>query len=159
GRGGRASDWLDLGDDEAGSRDDRRRGAGLTGPLSLGISGLVLYVAWCVVWERSHPAATPARGMRQGGAAARLKAMHEVERIGPQDAEVALPALIGGLSDPDPRNRVEAARGLVAVIQGLEAANSDPELVHDAVMALLGRTADSQPDVRTRVAQALWMIV
>jgi HEAT repeat protein len=159
GRGGRASDWLDLGDDEAGSRDDRRRSPGLTGPLSLGISGLVLYVAWCVVWERSHPAASPARGMRQGRAAARLKAIHEVERIGPQDPEVALPALIGGLSDPDPKNRMEAARGLVAVIQGLEAANSDPELVHDAVTALLGRMADPQPDVRTRVAQALWMIV
>jgi HEAT repeat protein len=140
-------------------RGDRRRGPGLTGPLALAISGLVLYLAWCVVWERSHPAASPARGIGSGDAAGRLKAIREVERLGPQDPDVALPALIRGLEDPEPGNRQAAAESLVAVIQGAETNDSDSEQVHDAIAALLGRMGDPEPVVRARMSQALWMIV
>ena len=161
--GARRDGWAsDLpGGDEADreSRGDRRRGRGLTGPLALAISGLVLYLAWCVVWERSHPAASLARGVRSGDGAARLKAIRDLERLGPQDPEVALPALIGGLEDPTPGNCEAAAEALVAVIQGVEGTGSDPEHVHDAVLALLGRIGDPRPMVRARSVQALWMIV
>src|SRR5262249_36310466 len=131
---------------------------GLTGPFALAISGLVLYLAWCVVWERSHPAASPARGIGSGDAAGRLKAIRDVERLGPQDPDVALPALIRGLEDPEPGNRQAAAESLVAVIQGAETGDSDLEQVHDAIAALLGRMGDPEPMVRARMSQALWMI-
>ena len=78
--------WLGRGDLDPGipeereadldARGDRRRGRGLTGLLALAISGLVLYLAWCILWERSHPASAaragsarvvPARGSRRSG--------------------------------------------------------------------------------------------
>ena len=77
--------WLGRGDLDPGipeereadldARGDRRRGRGLTGLLALAISGLVLYLAWCILWERSHPASAAARGVHKSDSAARLKAI------------------------------------------------------------------------------------
>ncbi len=100
GWGGRTADRPAYEEDAPEQPGGRRRGPGLTGPLALAISGLVLYLAWCVVWERSHPAASATRGIRRGDAAARLEAIRQVERVGPQDPEVAIPGLIGGAGRP-----------------------------------------------------------
>src|SRR5689334_19437434 len=51
------------------ARGEGRRGRGLTGPLALAISGLVLYLAGCILWERSHPASPAASGLREGDTA------------------------------------------------------------------------------------------
>ncbi len=71
--------WLGRGDLDPGipeereadldARGDRRRGRGLTGLLALAISGLVLYLAWCILWERSHPAGAAAPGVQKGAPA------------------------------------------------------------------------------------------
>ena len=71
---------------------------------------------------------------------------------------MALPALIGVLADPEPVNRAAAAEALVTVIQGEGGDGSDPEQVHGAVAALMGRLEDPDAGVRTRATQALWMI-
>src|SRR5262249_35690026 len=122
------------------------------------ISALVLYLAWCILWERSHPAGAAARGVRKAHAGARLAAIRELERLGPQDPEVALPALVGVLADPEPVNRAAAAEALVTVIQGAGGDGSDPAQVHGAVVALMGLLEDPDAGVRTRATQALWMI-
>ncbi len=148
-------------DDEAGPGSLRRgeRGWGLTGLFAVAISGLVLYLVWCVLWERSHPAGAAARGIRRGDSAARLKVIREVERLGPQDPEGAMPALMVALDDPDPVNRVAAAEGLVAVIQGVRMSDNDPGPVRDAVAALMAHLRDPEPAVRVRASESLLMIV
>src|SRR5262249_26954563 len=137
----------------------RRRDRGLTGPLSLAISGLVLYLAWCVLWERSHPAGPAAAGIRQGDAGARLRAIRELERIGPQDPDVALPALIEGLADRDASNRAASAGALVPVIQGIKVSGSDSDHVPVAVESVAGLLTAPQPMVRAEAGQALAPIV
>ncbi len=89
---------------------------------------------------------------------ARLEAIRELQRLGPQDPEVALPALVGVLADPEPVNRGAAAEALVTVIQGAGGDGSDPDQVHGAVAALMGLLEDPDAGVRTRATQALWMI-
>ena len=125
----------------------------------MAISGLVLYLAWSALWERSHPAGAAARGVREVDAAARLQALRDLERLGPQDPEVALPALIEGLADPDAANRTAAISGLVSVIHGVTGSTSDPGQVGESITALMGRLKDADPTVRARSVQALWTIV
>jgi HEAT repeat protein len=148
----------DLPEGEEAGRDvrgHRRRGRVLTGPMSLAISALVLYLAWWVLWERCHPASPAASGLREGDPGARLGAIRELECIGPQDPDVALPALIEGLADQVAANRTASASALVAVIQGIKLGGSDPGQVGTAVDALMGLLEDSQPTVRAGAAQAL----
>jgi HEAT repeat protein len=147
------------GEAESDWRAEGRRGRGLTGPVALAISGLVLYLAWSALWERSHPASAAARGVREGDTAARLQALRDLERLGPQDPDVALPALIEGLADPDAANRAAAITGLVSVIHGVTGSGSDPGQVGEALTALMARLKDRDAGVRARAAQALWTIV
>ena len=97
--------------------------------------------------------------VRRGDAAARLKAIRELEHLGPQDPEVALPALIDALDDPEPVNRGAAAEGLVAVIPGVRLIDSDPGPVREAVAALMDRLGDPEPAVRVRASESLCTIV
>jgi HEAT repeat protein len=147
-------------DDEA-EPDSRRpgRGRGLTALFALAISGLVLYLAWMLLWERSHPAGAAARAIQKGDTAARLRAIADLERLGPEDPEVAFPALIVGLDDPDAAVRAAAAAALVTVIQGESVSGADLEHVGAAVAALLRRMNDPQAAVRAAASQAVWMIV
>ena len=118
---------------------DARRGWGLTGLFAVAISGLVLYLVWCVLWERSHPAGAAARGIRRGDSVARLKVIRGSGAPRPAGSR-------GRLARPDrrawtipsPVNRVAAAEGLVAVIQGVRMSDSDPGPVRDAVAGLIG---------------------
>ncbi len=158
---GRGDPDAPLDDEESGPETGPRggRGRGVTGLVALAISGIVLYVAWCVVWERDHPAGAAARGIRRGDAPARLKAIREVEHLGPQDPEAALPALVGALDDPEPGNRGAAAECLVTVIHGARLNDSDPGPVREAVAALMDHLGDPQPMVRVRVLESLARVV
>ncbi len=148
-------------DDEAEPGSVRRvgRGWGLTGLFAVAISGLVLYLVWCVLWERSHPAGGAARAVRAAEVAERLRAVADLERLGPEDPDVVFPALIAALDDPDADVRAAAAPALVTVIQGTGVGGAYPQQVGDAVKILLGRTKDTQAVVRASAGQALWMIV
>lgn len=159
GRGGGGSEAPDEPGTDPGARGDRARGRGLASLLALAVSGLILYLAWWVLWERSHPAASAARGVRQADAAGRLAAIRELAEIGAQDPDVAVPALILGLSDSQPANRAAAADGLAAAIPGGGAVGPAPEQVQDALTALLGRFGDPEAGVRARAVYALSAIV
>jgi HEAT repeat protein len=159
GRVGRGSDIRGDAESELDDRGDRSGGRGPTGLLAMAISGLVLYLAWLVLWERSHPAAAAARRVRQGGAAERLAAIRDLESLGPQDPEIAVPALIEGLADPAATNRGAAAEGLAASIPGVGADGAGPEAVRDALAALIKRVDDPEAAVRVRASHALYTIV
>lgn len=158
---GRTADGLRaLGDPDADVGPSGRRGGGwgLTSLLALLISGVVLYLAWWLMWERSHPASPAARTVRSGPDATRLGAIADLERLGPEDPDVAIPALISALGDPSGEIRAAAATALVTVIQGVGGAGSDPAYVADAMGGLLARTRDPDPVARAAAVQALWMI-
>ena len=147
------------GEAELDARGGRPGGRGLTGLLALAISGLVLYLAWCVLWERTHPASSAARRVHQGNAAGRLAAIRELEHLGPQDPEVAVPALIDGLSDPVAANRAAAAESMAAAVPGIGAIGPGREEVRDALAALTERLGDPEAAVRVRAAHAICTIV
>ncbi len=142
---------------EEGSRS--RSWSGVSGLVALLLSSGVLFLAWLAIWERSHPAAAAARGIRSEQVEARLKAVHELENLGAEDTEVAIPALIVGLSDSEAAVRAASAQGLVTVISGAARTESGGMDVRDAVKALLESLDDPDPPVRSACTQALWMIV
>ena len=142
---------------EEGSRS--RSWSGVSGLVALLLSGGVLFLAWLAIWERSHPAAAAARGIRSEQVDARLKAVHELENLGAEDTEVAIPALIAGLSDSEAAVRAASAQGLVTVISGAARTESGGMDVRDAVKALLECLDDPDPPVRSACTQSLWMIV
>ncbi len=131
----------------------------------------------CQVWSRCCSVAgscswhgwvsgsgTIRRPPRPGGSDPRsrprgCKAIQELEHIGTEDTEVAIPALIVGLSDSDAEVRATAAMALVTVINGAVRTDSGGDDVRDAVTALLGSQKDPDAAVRSATAQALWMIV
>ncbi len=115
----------------------------------------VLYVAWWVSWERSHPASSTALAVHQGDGSHRLAAIRRLEVIGPQDPEVAVPALIGALTDSEPANRAAAADAVTTVLQAIKMGDADPAPALAAVTALMARLDDPEPTVRVRVATAL----
>ena len=159
GRGGGDADAPRLARADLDARADYPVGRGLTGPLTLVVGGLIVYLAWCVLWEQDHPASSAARKIHKGDAAARLDAIRELARVGPEDPEVALPALSDALTDPVPGNRLAAIEAVLMVIQGVGPNGSCPEEVGVAVMALMGLLPDSQPAIRARTVQALWLVV
>ena len=159
GRGGGGPEMARDAEFDPDARGDRPGGRGLTGLFALAVSGLVLYLAWWVLWERSHPASSAARRVRQGDAAVRLEAIRELEHLGPQDPEIAVPALIEGLADPVAMNRGAAAEGLAAAIPGVGAIGAGPEEVREALAALMDRLGDPEAVVRVRASYALCNIV
>lgn len=125
----------------------------------LPLGGLLLYLAVSILWDRSHPASRAALSLQDGGAAVRLGAIRELERVGAEDPGVALTALAGGLMDPQGENRIAVIDGLLAVISCVGPIGRAPDGVGVAVSALLERLDDPEPVVRARAAQALWTIV
>jgi HEAT repeat protein len=148
-------------DDEVESGEIRlfRSWSGVPGLAAVLLSGGVLVFAWFGLWERNHPAAVPARGIRSADPSERLKAIHELEHIGGDDTEVAIPALVVGLSDSDAKVRATAAVALVTVINGSTRTDSGADEVRGAVTGLLGLQGDPDATVRSATAQSLWMIV
>ncbi len=124
----------------------------------LGIGIGVLALGWRIIWERKHPAAASARKLQQGDAGARILVIHELEGLGRVDPEVAIPALVVGLEDPDATVRAAAAMALVSATNGAGAVESAYGEVRDAVGALIRSLKDERADVRAAVVQALWML-
>lgn len=146
-------------DDDFDEDGDRRRGRGLRSLFVLAASGVLVYLVWSIMWERNHPAGSAARLVLKGDSAARLKVIRDLERLGPEDPEIALLALAEELADPEPFNRTAAVDGLLTVIQHVGPSGSAPDGVGVAVATLMGRLDDPQPMVRRRAVQALWTIV
>ncbi len=147
------------GEAEGADRRFSRSWSGVPGLVALIVSGVVLFLVWLGLWERNHPAAAAARGMRKAEVAGRLKAIHELERLGAEDPEVAIPALITGLSDSHVGVRTAAVGALVTVVNNAARTELGGVEVRDALKALLECLKDPEPGVRIVAAQALWMIV
>lgn len=139
-------------------RGDRRHGWGLTGSITLLISGGVLYLAWWIAWERSHPASSVARQVAHGDAGTRLSAIRRLEQVGPHDPEVAVPALLVGLQDPVPANRLTAIEVLVTLLQAARMAETEPGPIREAAAAVLARLDDGDPSVRAAAARGMLAI-
>lgn len=140
---------------ETQRRRSSKRGLGF---LTLTFIGLVVLFVGRTFWPGHHPATAAARGVKERTVAQRLAAIHELERLGPEDPTVAIPALRGCLGDQDADVRAVAATALVMVVRGAGKSRSAERDVRRAVAALLGRTSDPRADVRSAVVQALWMI-
>jgi HEAT repeat protein len=84
-------------------------------------------------------------------------AVGDLERFGPEDPDVALPALTDRLRDDDPSVRAAAAIGLVRVLHGATQRDVDPSEPRRAAAALLTLVKDPKPEVRAAAAESLWM--
>ncbi len=115
-------------------------------------------LAWRIHWDSKHPAAGTARKIHSGDVGERIAAIQQLANIGKEDAEVAIPALVSCLGDPDAGVRAAAAMGLASVIQVAGSAGAAQNEVRNAVRALIGTLKDPQPPVRADAAQALWMV-
>jgi HEAT repeat protein len=126
--------------------------------VALAIGVVVVAVGWRIIWERKHPAAAPGRKIQQGDPGARIAAIHELENLGGVDPEVAIPALVLGLQDPDATVRAAAAGALVLATNAAGPVDSAHGEVRNAVDALMRSVKDERAEVRAAVVQALWMI-
>src|SRR5579883_3275751 len=131
--------------------------------LQIGMLPLMLLVACCGVllwlartaWENrdlDHSLmAASVRALQSRDAAERLSAARDLGRLGASARDVAVPALIAALQDPEAEVRVAAAVGLGQVASG-------PAEVRAAVRALTVALEDGEPSVRMSSAHALGAI-
>jgi HEAT repeat protein len=128
--------------------------------LQIGMLPLMLLVACCGVllwvsrtaWENRdldhYLIQASVRSLQSRDAGERLSAARDLGRLGASAQEVAVPALIAALKDPDGDVRAAAAGGLGQVV-------SDPVEAGAAVRALTDSLKDGAPSVRTASANAL----
>jgi HEAT repeat protein len=135
----------------------------LSGPLfrcvKLAAVGLFVLLGWRAYWMRSHPSAASAQIATEGEPAQRIAAIRDLERFGPEDPEVAIPALLGCLEDKDEKIRSAAASSLVMVIRGAGQSGAAAADVRKAMAGLFNCSMDARPGVRAAGLQSLWMIV
>ncbi len=131
----------------------------LMGPLLMAIAGLVLYGAWWIIWEHGHPAASAIRRLESEDVAGRMEALQELGSLGPHDPELAVPALMQALSDPDPANRARAAEDLGVTVMGHWTTGPGPNQVRDAIFALMRLLGDPDVSVRDHASYALTTVV
>ena len=127
-----------------GSGRDRPRRAAIS------IKRLMLAVAcfgaifWAAHFTRDNvfPAVGLARSLRSGGLLDRRQAAEQLGRVGPDEAGVAIPALVAALKDEDEEVRSHAAHGLGVLASSLSASGLDPA----APAAALGAALDDPSD-------------
>jgi HEAT repeat protein len=125
---------------------------------TLTLVGLLVLWAGRSLWEGRHPAVAAARQVRNREAPQRILAIRDLERFGPEDPEVAIPALSDSLRDTDAEVRAAAAMALVMVVHNAGVTRSAQAHVRRAVGTLFDCLKDPRPDVRAACVQALWMI-
>jgi HEAT repeat protein len=162
---GMGRDLHDRGGPESGSnwKPARRGRPGFSIPWSrlaaVVLLGLLSLLIGQWLWEGGHPSAPAARASRVNDAAARVAAVRELGLLGPEDPDVALPALTDRLRDEDPAVRASAASCLVAVLYGATQSGVDPREVQRAAATLLALIKDAKSDVRAAAAIALGQAV
>ncbi len=125
------------------------------------VVGVVLVVgwSWLHLWDYYHPAAPAERRLWSGDPAERIAAVADLARFGREDSDVAIPALVEGLSDRDARVRAAAALAFVTIVPGSRVEKPDKAQISEAITALVESMNDPNAPVRAAAAEAAWMVV
>jgi HEAT repeat protein len=143
----------------AGPPNGRRMQTGVRTLLVLVASlGLVFWAARSI-WETQHPAFNAARGLQARIPSDRVNAIRLLERTDLRDIGIAIPPLIGALSDPESVVRVAACDALGPLASAAVINGTSPEGVRAATAALIRSSTDPAPAVRTASAAALGRII
>jgi HEAT repeat protein len=126
--------------------------------LALVLVGLLGVLATQSLWNGSGPAAAAARRLRDGDAAKRIAAIDDLERFGPYDPGVAIPALRSSLKDEEARVRASGALALVMVVRGTGLSGAAQPEARRAVAALFENLKDPEANARASAVHALWLL-
>ena len=129
--------WLGRGDLDPGIPEERRGRPRCAQQPPAGRRGLTGFwrwrsAGWCCTWPGASSGSGAIRPAHSGARAPQKRLRREAQSDcgprapGAQSPEVALPALIAGLADPESRNSAAAAEALVTVIQGITISSSEP---------------------------------
>ena len=129
------------------ARAARRRAAFGVGKLMMGVACFgVIFWAVRSALDNAKPSLRLARTLSSGPAADRRQAVDQLGQVGPEDADVAAPALVAALRDPDEEVRVGAARGLQLLVRPPSAAEIDHPALTSALGAAMGDRSDRVRD-------------
>ncbi len=136
----------------------RLRGAVTRLIVVVGVIGAVGW-SWLHLWDHYHPAAPAGRRLWTGEPAERIAAIGDLGRVGRDDIDVAIPALVESLGDRDATVRAAAASAFVSVVPGTRGEKPRREHIGKAASALVENLKDPQPPVRAAAAEAVWMVM
>jgi HEAT repeat protein len=129
--------------------------------LRTGAFGLIVAAACCGIlfWAARYvskwPTIAASRELKAQSVLDRVDATRLLVQVGIRDGDVAIPALIAALDDPDTEVRDAAARALrPIVLEAVQSGSADGE-VRAATAALVRSLKDPQPVVRITAATAL----
>jgi NLR family CARD domain-containing protein 3 len=134
-------------------------------PLQISVLAMVTLTACCaalmylvrVAWENrdlDHAAVQAnASALRSTNPAERLSAVRDMQQFGSRVSEIAVPALIGAMSDVSAEVRAAAAQAVGIV--GRDQRRFGSGMSEIAMPALIGAMSDVSADVRAAAAQAL----
>jgi HEAT repeat protein len=114
--------------------------------------------SWLKLWDHYHPAAPVERRLWSSVTAERIAAVGDLGRLGADDPDVAMPALLDSLRDRDARVRAAAATALVSVVQRISGDGQTSKTINEAVSALTRSLGEPEPSVRAAATEALWMV-
>ena len=129
--------------------------------LRTGVIVLIVVCACCGIlfWSArylsQYPAIAASRGLKARSVLERVDATRLLVQIGIQDGDIAIPALIGALEDPDTEVRDAAARALRPIVLEAVRSGTADKAVRAATAALVRSLNDPQPVVRITAATAL----
>ncbi len=126
--------------------------------MVVGVIGAVGW-SWLHLWDHYHPAAPAGRRLWTGEPAERIAAIGDLGRVGRDDIDVAIPALVESLGDRDATVRAAAASAFVSVVPGTRGEKPRREHIGKAASALVENLKDPQPPVRAAAAEAVWMVM
>lgn len=126
--------------------------------MVVGVIGAVGW-SWLHLWDHYHPAAPAGRRLWTGEPAERIAAIGDLGRVGRDDIDVAIPALVESLGDRDATVRAAAASAFVSVVPGTRGEKPRREHISKAASALVESLQDPQPPVRAAAAEAVWMVM
>jgi HEAT repeat protein len=144
--------------DNVNSSSDRKYSKRSLALLVPTLAILVALLASRGVWMKSHPASPAARQIQSREVSERIAALRDLARFGPEDPEVAIPALTAGLKDTDPGIRAGAATALITAVSGAGITSAPRGEMKRAVTTLFENLDDREAEVRAASSEALWMI-
>jgi HEAT repeat protein len=110
---------------------------------------------WSVRYLSHWPTIAASRGLKAQSVLDRVDATRLLVQVGIRDGDIAIPALIAALNDPDTEVRDAAAQALIPIVLEAVQSGSADGAVRAATAAMVRSLKDPQPVVRTTAATAL----